>query len=443
MILPESDVEWAMAQHDDALSVKFAFLEVNQSEYSLGHTRYWGDPWQFTLVKTHFNSIMQTMIPNMADELSHAFDRRLGNDTENWKEIKLEETVRKIVAQAASRFIVGTPLCRDDEYLSLANKITDGVMFTAFAAGTAPAFLRPLAGKLASLHTQRNIRRVKALFTPLYRELLATLSRDKREADAAGEEAQDQLQVMMRFAQKKRASELADLDIMTARLAASNFVSMHQTSMTVVNTLLNLVGSDEEYGTIGKLREEADQILGGLSPEDWTKEHFSRMVHADSVARETMRVNFPFGNRGLLRKVLKDGIVTKDGLKLEKGSLVSFLASPAQVDPEKFPEPLKFDPFRFSRPKISQKKDGAEEGATTFVSTSAEYLPFGHGRHACPGRFMVDYQIKMFMTHLLKHYDIEFPADYKGQRPPNVWMAELAIPPPGARVRIRRRKDVV
>ncbi|RYP13810.1 hypothetical protein DL767_010589 [Monosporascus sp. MG133] len=430
-----------MAQHDDVLSVKLAFLEVNQSVYSLGHERYWGDPWQFTLVKTHFNSIMQTLIPSMADELRHAFDRRLGTDTENWREIRLEETVRKIVAQAASRFIVGTPLCRNDEYLALANKITDGIMFTAFAAGTVSGFLRPLVGRLASWHTHHNLARVRTLFQPLYRERLATLSRDKREADVAGEEVQDQLQVMLRLAQKKRPSELVDLDIMTGRLAAANFVSMHQTSMTVVNTILNLVGSDAKFDTIATLRDEAERVLGGTDSSEWTKEQFARMVHTDSVARETMRINFPFGNRGLLRKVLKDGVTTKDGVRLEKGSLVSFLASPAQVDPEKFPEPLKFDPFRFSR--IANGADGAKHsGASTFVSTSPEYLPFGHGRHACPGRFMVDYQLKMILTHLLKYYDIEFPPVYGGQRPKNVWMAELAIPPPGARVRIRRRKGV-
>lgn len=160
-----------------------------------------------------------------------------------------------------------------------------------------------------------------------------------------------------------------------------------------------------------------------MGPEGgvWTKEKLSNMHKADSVMRETMRVSFPFGNRGLLRKVLKEGVVTKDGIALKKGSIISYLASPAQIDPGKFTDPLKYDPFRFSRQQDSEQDQHTDTStAETFVNTSPEYLPFGHGRHACPGRFLVDFELKMIIAYMLRHYDLDFPAEYNGQRPPNV-----------------------
>jgi tenellin biosynthesis cytochrome P450 monooxygenase len=436
--MPENSVDWAMTQPDDVLSVTQAFLEVNQTEYSLGHQRYWGDAWQFSLVKTQLNSILQNLIPSLNDELRFAFDKHFGTDTETWKEIPLENTLRMIVAQASSRFIVGQPLCRNDDYLKLTYKIIDGVMLTAFVSGTFPSFLRPIAGRLASWHTRRNIEKVKKIFEPLYRERLETLKYEKD--DPAHPQPQDQLQMMLRFAQKKRAHELNDLEVIATRLCAANFVSMHQTTITATNMLLNIISSNAEFNTIAVLRDEVKRVLG-VDGSDWTKDKFAQMTMADSVARETMRVNFPFGNRGLLRKVMKDGVVTKDGIKLEKGTLISYLASPAQIDPEKFDDPLKYDPFRFSREQEAATDGKPGSNSQAFVSTSPQYLPFGHGRHACPGRFMVDFELKMIVAYLLKHYDIEFPSEYGGKRPDNVWMAELAIPPPGARVRVKRRKN--
>lgn len=52
LVMPESSVDWAMSLPDSALSVSQAFLQANLSTYSLGHAGYWGDPWQFGLVKT-------------------------------------------------------------------------------------------------------------------------------------------------------------------------------------------------------------------------------------------------------------------------------------------------------------------------------------------------------------------------------------------------------
>lgn len=148
MIPPENSMEWAMSQPDDVLSVTEAFLEVNQTEYSLGHRRYWGEPWQFSLVKSQLITILQKLIPFMSDEIRLAFGKDLRTNHDEWKEIPLEAALRTIIAQISSWFTVDQPLCRNDDYLTLVWKIIDGMMLVAFAGGTVPRFLRPVIGSL-------------------------------------------------------------------------------------------------------------------------------------------------------------------------------------------------------------------------------------------------------------------------------------------------------
>lgn len=169
------------------------------------------------------------------------------------------------------------------------------------------------------------------------------------------------------------------------------------------------------------------------------------MVHADSAARETMRLHSA-GNRFVLRKVMKDGLVTEDGGVLPKGSTISFLAFPLQVDSDNFEDALKYDPFRYSRaretPTCSEMgKPGINH--LTFVSTSPDHLAFSHGRHACPGRFLVDFIVKMIIAYIITKYDIVFAERLQGKRPSNVWIAESNVPPGGVTLRLRRRSEAV
>lgn len=205
---------------------------------------------------------------------------------------------------------------------------------------------------------------------------------------------------------------------------------MHQTTILVTNILLNMVGSDSQYNTVSAPREEFDRVIepDGL----WTKA---------KVARETLRLN-SFNNRGLFRKVMVDGLETEEGIELPKGALISFLGHPLQCDPETFENPFRYDPFRFSRAREAAADADWKPGLArlSFVSTSPQHLLFGHGSHSCPGRFLVDFELKMIVSYILTHYDVEFPADYDGKRPANVWKAEASAPPPGARLKVRRRK---
>ncbi|KAL4940552.1 cytochrome P450 [Aspergillus oleicola] len=422
-----------MSQPDSVLSVGEAFAEIDQAEYSIGHSKYIVDAWQGNLVKTELNAALENIVQALNDELGVAFDRYFGTDEEGWREIELLETVRLIVAQAASRFTVGLPLCRNDEYVKDCFDAIDGCVIVAGVVGGTPSVLRPLVGPLVGLKPRLATRRLRKHLKPLYYGRLDALkyARD----DPSHLEPGDHFQMMLRYAQRERPHELYDFNNIAARIVVANFGSMHQTSIQVTNMLLNILGSDAEYNTIAILREEVSQILG--SDTEWTKAKVSKMVKADSVARETLRLH-SFGGRAVFRKVLVDGVTTDTGLKLPKGTLFSILSQQVHTDPNAYEDPLKYDPFRFSR--VRENEEPSKAGSLSFVSTSSNYLPFSHGKHACPGRFLIDFELKMIIAYVLRNYDVKFPEEYDGKRPSNQWLTEANIPPPGVKLLVKRRK---
>jgi cytochrome P450 len=118
---------------------------------------------------------------------------------------------------------------------------------------------------------------------------------------------------------------------------------------------------------------------------------------------------------------------------------MSILSYPVHQDPDIYEQPEKFYPFRFS--KVRTGPDGKDANPTlSFVSTSSTYLPFGHGKHACPGRFLVDFEMKMILYHVLNRFDIELLPEHNGVRPESQWITEAVMPPVGVKLRFKKRE---
>ncbi len=67
-----------------------------------------------------------------------------------------------------------------------------------------------------------------------------------------------------------------------------------------------------------------------------------------------------------------------DGTFVPKGSKISAAARPIHMDDEFYEDPQVFDPWRFA----NMRDEDGEGIKHQLVSTTPEYIPFGHGRHA-------------------------------------------------------------
>lgn len=449
VIVPPSLMRWLLAQPDNKFSVAHGFADVDQATYSLGDEKPIIDGWQGLLVKTDINRTLETICAALNDELSVAFDAHFGKDETDWREIDLREVIGRVIAQANGRFMVGLPLCRSPAYVETVLKQNDLLIAVAGAAGGLPRPVRPFLGTLASIPNRILTRRMQQWLVPLWKKRVATARKELEAGTTQTEQEEDHALMMARFALRERPEEVDDFNLITRRIVANNFGSVHNTTMQVTNLLLNVLGSDAKHGTIAKLVEESESILAsaggtGGTPR-WTKSLVSNMVLADSASRETLRLN-AFGQRSLFRKIMVDGVETPDGHVLPKGTVLSYLAWSQHTSEETYgADPKAYDPFRFAR---RREKDAVSEAdasekktsSQAFVSTGPDYLPFGHGKHACPGRFLIDFEMKMVLSYALRNYHLKFPDRYGGKRPENIWLAEAILPPSGAKICVKRKR---
>lgn len=303
-----------------------------------------------------------------------------------------------------------------------------------------PTLVMPIAGRIASLPVKRKLSKFRELISPIYNarvQQIVSNTEGEKEKDDTADAPYDHLQLILEFAQQKRPSEFNSLHEIANRIVVSNFGGIHQSAIHLGMMVLDLLDSNPEFNTISALREEFERaIYSDGDPNKWTKAKLANLIKTDSLGRETMRLH-TFAGRSVFRKVLVDNLRTPgpDSVILPKGTMFSLLSKAPHLDEETYEDPLKFDPFRFSR-----MRETPGQPSVSFVTASMDYLPFGHGKHACPGRFILDFELKMFFCYFLRNYDVEWPGEYGGKRPPNYYLTEACFPPKGARMRIRKRE---
>lgn len=158
------------------------------------------------------------------------------------------------------------------------------------------------------------------------------------------------------------------------------------------------------------------------------------MTKLDSVIRESLRLN-AITSRGLTREVVApEGVTTPEGLYLRSGTHLCIITGSRQRDFDVWEGADNFVPLRFVRPS-----DGPDEFASKprhAVHVTEDFLSFGYGQHACPGRFFAVQALKVIIGLLLIRYDFE-PLQ---ERPKPTEIGEVIIPPEKATVKIRRRE---
>lgn len=85
------------------------------------------------------------------------------------------------------------------------------------------------------------------------------------------------------------------------RLLLVNDISLHSTSFTMQNLILDLFSSDPSLGYVEALREECASVLeeaGG----SWTRDAVKKLKLVESAIRESMRLS-PFGSLAIQRTV--------------------------------------------------------------------------------------------------------------------------------------------
>ena len=137
-------------------------------------------------------------------------------------------------------------------------------------------------------------------------------------------------------------------------------------------------------------------------------------------------------------RIIHKDMTLGDGFHIPAGTIIGVPSHAITHDPKLYPDPEKFDGYRFLAPEDATH----ESRLPSFVTTNAANLSWGYGKHACSGRFFASYEIKMVLSHLLLHYDFKFPEDIRG-RPSNISFELQNSPDPAIKILLRKRKTFV
>lgn len=306
-----------------------------------------------------------------------------------------------------------------------------------------PSFLTPVIGHLLAIPIRRRLEETRRHTLPIITERLANFERKQHDPNFKWQEPNDYLSWHISLAHSETRPDELNPDIIARRLLALYFAALHTTAMGSINCVLDIIASPPSDGYIPRIRSEVTQVLaeaGGV----WRKAALNRCHLTDSALRESLRVS-NFMSRNVQKKVLHpEGLVNKaEGWTAPRGAYIAVDMHNPQHDPEIYPDPERYNAFRFAtsltQELTANSSTGTSKGNTAALTTSGIFLPFGHGRHACPGRFFIAVEIKLMLAYMVMNYEIEPLV----QRPRNRWLGGIRLPPTKTMIRVKRREGSI
>ncbi|KAH9975535.1 cytochrome P450 [Lactifluus volemus] len=389
----------------DAFQPEYTFMLLNLA-----------DRYHLDIIRSKLTRNIAATFEEVHEELVLAFDDLIQTRDDEWIKIPIVETIQRVVCAISNRVFVGAPLCRNRDYQTLNLTFAINVVKFGMVLSMFPKPLRPIVSRILSDFPSQ-IRQETEYIRPMVEERFAKMKE-------FGEDWDDKPNDMLMWLMNEAKGVERSLDGLARRLLLINFASIHTTSLTLTQVLYRLLSHPE---CIEPLREEVEAVV---AEDGWTKVGMDKMYKIDSFIRETQRLD----GLNISRLVLQP-FTFSNGVTVPPGVLVAVPASVAHRDEDVYTNADKFEGFRFSK---LRERDG--DGVTTrhqIVSVSPEHVPWGLGRHACPGRFFAATELKALLAHMVVTYDMKFE-EGKGA-PPQLWIAGGYIPR-NANVMFRKRQ---
>ncbi|CCM06212.1 uncharacterized protein FIBRA_08456 [Fibroporia radiculosa] len=173
------------------------------------------------------------------------------------------------------------------------------------------------------------------------------------------------------------------------------------------------------------LRDEVDRVV---REHGWTKAALDEMHKVDSFLREVMRAS-GMTTGTMSRKAVKD-YTFSDGTFVPAGTYLMAPTSAIYTDDTVYPNAVEFNPWRFS----DMRNQGEH---VKLVNTNLNFLSFGHGYHACPGRFFAVSEMKIILAHIVATYDVKM--EQEGVIPTPIMIGHVCVPSRKAEILVRKK----
>ncbi|KAK3940199.1 cytochrome P450 [Diplogelasinospora grovesii] len=341
------------------------------------------------LIRADLTKKLPQIIGRLAEEVERSVRTELPQ-AETWTSININERVSRVLAIVSGNVLVGPPLCYDEEYLHAAMNYSKDISAAIRALKIWPRFMRPTVQHFTpQVGVIRKYRgKAKKMLEPLIKEL--------RSMRAKGNPLPD---TMLAWMVEKAEQFQADDDELANTQLILIMAGIHTRTMTITHILYDLAAYPE---CVEDLRDEINAVLAENNGVMSAQALF-QMKLLDSFLLESQRHNPPaFSDMSSSPSRSRTGHRSRQGSSIETPHIA------VTKDPEFYPDPETFDPYRFYRLRKGETPDPIGHKNTEqyqFVTVTKENMGFGYGRHACPGRFFAAAEIKLLLARILLEYD--------------------------------------
>ncbi|KAK0448919.1 cytochrome P450 [Desarmillaria tabescens] len=394
---------------DEQLSFADASIDARnfQMDHTVGH-RLSADHYHVDVIRGPLTRNIVACFADVQDEIKAAFKDYIPMN-KDWTEVPAYQTALQIVCRASNRMFVDLPLCRNRDYIDLNINFTVNVTAYAHVLNLFPSFLKPILG---SIFTPRRNATAK-----MEKFLGETIRERLRQDDLYGKDWPGKPNDVISWLidATNGDGERRTVQDLILRVLVMNFAAIHTTSITFNIALLS-----------GTRQKQA------IAEEGWTKAAMGKMNQLDSFIKEAQRRYGSVSVFSMARLVKKD-FVFSDGTVVPAGNQIAVAAQSIHMDEGKYEDPLEFKPWRF----YDMRKEEGESNRHQMISLDLDYVLFGNGRPACPGRFFAVNELKTLMSYVLVNFDVKMD-----KVPEAGWFLSDRYLNPDSKVLFRKRATV-
>ncbi|KAJ5670050.1 uncharacterized protein N7477_005413 [Penicillium maclennaniae] len=331
------------------------------------------------------------------------------------------QKVPYMVARMSTLIFMGEKDCRDEEWINVSVNYTIDAFMAARELRQWPSILRPLVHWF--IPAAQKLRKPQAVARSIVNREI-----EKRDMIRAGKLPDDsprtRADALDWFEELSAASNLP-YDRSQGQVGLS-MAAIHTTSNLLTNVMYDLT-AHPEY--IQSLRDEIRTVA--IEDGVFKKTSLLKLKLMDSVMKESQRVHPPAS----LNRLATNDIALSDGTVIPTGATI-VVSAHVNEDESTYPHAHIYDGYRFYK----KRQEPGNEHRFQLVTTTRESFGFGHGLHACPGRFFAANESKILLMHLLLKYDWKFKEDHG--KPKNFENGTESIPDPTVELFRSRKPEV-
>ncbi|KAJ3569656.1 hypothetical protein NP233_g4899 [Leucocoprinus birnbaumii] len=400
--------------NDDQMSFLAALNQMTQFDYTIS-PRLKADDCHIKVVRGVMTKNIGPRYDDVMDEINKSLDSILAGADKDWVDIPVYTSMGQLVSRFSTRFFVGPELSSNPKYTEIMEAYAAHVVKHGAVLSVLPNWLRPLVSRL-QFDTVSKIREIEDYLRPVIEKRLERGVMGSPDADS-----NDMITWLWNGADKPQRTA-HDIAI---RMIWLNIAAIRTTSQVLTSVLFNLAAYPSY---IEPLRAEISSII---DEEGWSKVSIEKMKKLDSFVKESQRHHTSFA---VSRRIAVNDFTFSDGTFIPKGTSFAVAGRSLNWDERVYSNPDEFQGFRFV---------DMDPHKFQMTSLSLEYMGFGIGKRACPGRFFAVAELKTVIAKILMEYDIKLTDEAAGRPKDSVFAGIFVDPNKSAKVSLKKRLLVV